>query len=105
MERIIYFKGEGGFRFPPSLKNPFPLKRPRPGACGPPPWIHPPEESGPLRGPGASAPSQAFWPQAKTLAQGGFISPGAFFNQGSHKSIAFVGLDSDFPLPLRILFP
>ena len=33
---------EGGFRFPPSLKNPFPLKRPRPGACGPPPWIQPP---------------------------------------------------------------
>ena len=25
--------------------------------------------------------------------------------QGSHKSNAFVGLDSDFPLPLRILFP
>ena len=26
---------EGGFRFPPSLKNPFPLKRPRPGAAAP----------------------------------------------------------------------
>ena len=102
---------EGGFRFPPSLKNLIPLKRPRPGASAP--ALDPPPPGalpasfliGPLCGPGASAPSQAFWPQAKTLAQGGFTPPGAFFNQGSHKSIAFVGLDSDFPLPLRILFP
>ena len=40
---------EGGFRFPPSLKNPISLKRPRPGACGPPPWIQP---RGAGRGPG-----------------------------------------------------
>ena len=40
---------EGGFRFPPSLKNPFPLKRPRPGAAAP--ALDPPPQ-GAGRGPG-----------------------------------------------------
>ena len=45
-----------------------------------------------LRAAGASAPSQAFWPQAKTLAQGGFIPPGAYFNRFPKRKIPTIRL-------------
>ena len=47
---------EGGFRFPPSLKDPFPLKRPRPGAAAP--ALDPPpraQDAGPVVAPSVTA--------------------------------------------------
>ena len=38
---------EGGFRFPPSLRKPFPLKRPSTGGTASPPyWMYPPGAGG-----------------------------------------------------------